>query len=63
MIYIINVILMAGFILNKGKFIMMQQFIIRYIPGGMSLNHSGFWIVDISGAYDKPIKLLAKSNY
>jgi hypothetical protein len=54
---------MAGFILNKGKFIMMQQFIIRYIPGGMSLNHSGFWIVDISGAYDKPIKLLAKSNY
>ena len=42
---------------------MMQQFFIRYIPGAMSLNHSGWWLIEMIGDYDKPIKLLAKSNY
>jgi hypothetical protein len=46
---------------------MMDQFKVCYIPGGMSLNHSGWWLCHTflhSGVYvDVPLKLLSQSTY
>jgi len=38
---------------------MMEQFTVKYIPGGMSLRHSAWWLYQD----DQPIKLLKKSDY
>ena len=48
---------------------MMDQFVVSYIPGGMSLYHSGMWLCQrimnpLNGiAYDAPIRMLEKSEY
>lgn len=42
---------------------MMDHFIIRYIPGGMSLNHSGWWLVRLDGYWEHPVKMLKKATY
>ena len=45
----------------------MQQFQVRYIPGGMTLNHSGWYVccnVFHSGvSIDVPVKFISKSDY
>ena len=45
----------------------MQQFQVKYIPGGMGLNHSAWWVcvtVLSSGLYvDIPVKFIRKSDY
>lgn len=45
----------------------MAQFKIKYIPGGMGLNHSAWWVcvnVLYDGIYlDIPIKYIRKSDY
>jgi len=45
----------------------MTQFKVRYIPGGMSLHHSGWWLCETflhSGVYvDHPQKYLRRSDY
>jgi hypothetical protein len=47
---------------------MMNQFVIKYIPGGMTLNHSGWWICEIyycsdGSYYDYPHKMIKKADY
>lgn len=46
---------------------MMNQFRVRYIPGGMSLNHSGWWLVEQvfhSGVnIEVPVRYLKRSDY
>lgn len=46
---------------------MMDHFRVRYYPGGMSLNHSAWWLVEcrfISGEYvEIPVKYLRKADY
>ena len=47
---------------------MMDQFQVRYIPGGMSLNHSGWWLTQLhhfrdGTIYEAPIRMLQKSSY
>jgi hypothetical protein len=44
---------------------MMDQFQTNYIPGGMSLNHNGWWVclrvTDRDGStFDYPIKMIRK---
>lgn len=46
----------------------MDQFVVRYIPGGMSLCHSGWWLcqhIDYNDgtSHDNPIKMLRVSDY
>jgi hypothetical protein len=45
----------------------MTQFRVRYIPGGMSLHHSAWWIVEEKWFNDivveLPVKLLRKADY
>ena len=45
----------------------MHQFQVRYIPGGMGLNHSAWWIcatVLWDGVYvNVPVKYLYRSDY
>jgi hypothetical protein len=46
----------------------MSEFVVRYIPGGMSLYHSGWWLVRLmpvhSGLiHEAPIRMLRKSDY
>lgn len=45
----------------------MMQFKVCYVPGGMSLNHSGWWLCERmlhSGVYiDVPRKYLRKADY
>ena len=47
---------------------MMDQFQVRYIPGGMSLYHSGWWLVQLHHfrdglIHEAPIRMLQKSSY
>lgn len=47
---------------------MMDQFVVRYIPGGMSLNHSGWWLCEKimwrDGSFvEYPQKYLRRSDY
>jgi len=46
---------------------MMDHFKVCYIPGGMGLNHSAWWVcqrVLHSGVYiDVPVKFLRRSDY
>ncbi len=47
---------------------MMDQFAVRYIPGGMSLYHSGYWLVQLQPlsngvVHEAPIRMLQKSSY
>jgi hypothetical protein len=46
---------------------MMNHFRVCYIPGGMSINHSAWFLCErqlVSGVYrDIPIKYLRKSDY
>ena len=46
---------------------MMNQFKVCYIPGGMGLNHSAWWICQrrvIGGVVqDLPMKFLRRSDY
>jgi hypothetical protein len=46
---------------------MMDQFRVRYIPGGMGLDHSAWWLCHRelhSGMYiDRPVLRLRKSSY
>jgi hypothetical protein len=43
---------------------MMDRFVVRYIPGGMSLNHSGFWLCVVSSdGHASPIRMLEKVDY
>jgi hypothetical protein len=47
---------------------MMDQFIIAFIPGGMSLDHSAWWLCERvllrSGEYyDIPLKWLRRADY
>jgi hypothetical protein len=44
---------------------MMDQFKVCYVPGGMSLYHSGWWLCKVlpwrdGKTYAKPIKMLKK---
>ena len=45
----------------------MAQFRECYIPGGMGLNHSGWWLcvrILHSGVYiDRPVKFLRRADY
>ena len=46
----------------------MNQFRECYIPGGMGLNHSGWWLcVRVQWRdgtyYDKPVKFLRRADY
>ena len=46
----------------------MKQFKIQYIPGGMSLSHSAWWLCEIVVHRDgvvrsHPIKFLRKADY
>lgn len=47
---------------------MNENFIVRYIPGGMSLGHSGWWLVHKiqfrDGSVDEmPIRMVRKADY
>jgi hypothetical protein len=47
---------------------MMDHFVVRYIPGGMSLYHSGYWLCrlwDLSNGtvHEAPIRMLQKADY
>ena len=47
---------------------MMDQFAVRYIPGGMSLYHSGYWLVRLwtlanGVVHEAPIRMLQQSSY
>ena len=47
---------------------MMDNFVVRYIPGGMSLYHSGYWLCrlwDLSNGtvHEAPIRMLQKADY
>ena len=46
----------------------MQQFKVKYIPGGMGLNHSAWWVLCVTVLYDGiyvdiPVKFIRKSEY
>jgi hypothetical protein len=46
---------------------MMDQFKLCYIPGGMSLYHSGWWLCKVlplrdGMTYNAPIKMLKKAD-
>jgi len=46
----------------------MDNFVVRYIPGGMSLNHSGWWLCQVhvlrgGEVCVNPIRMLKKSDY
>lgn len=45
----------------------MTHFRVRYIPGGMGLNHSAWWIVEakwLNGMLvELPVKFLRKADY
>ena len=46
---------------------MMDQFQIKYIPGGMTLNHSGFFLCLVlyfnDGVYIEQLKKVGKADY
>ena len=47
---------------------MMVQFVVRYIPGGMSLNHGGWWLCrqhlfNDGSISETPIRMIRKSDY
>lgn len=42
---------------------MMDQFKVAYIPGGMSLNHSAWWLVLVTDCGDVPMRWLRQSTY
>ena len=47
---------------------MMDHFVVRYIPGGMSLYHSGWWLCRLWDlrdgiVHEAPIRMLKKSEY
>jgi hypothetical protein len=47
---------------------MMDQFRVCYIPGGMSLNHSGWWLCHTvycrdGATVDVPFRFLKKADY
>ena len=47
---------------------MMDQFVVRYIPGGMSLHHSAWWVCDATYTgggtfFERPVKYLRKADY
>jgi hypothetical protein len=47
---------------------MMDQFVVRYIPGGMTLYHSGWWLCQLQQlgngqTHEAPIRMLTKSTY
>jgi hypothetical protein len=47
---------------------MMDQFVVRYIPGGMTLYHSGWWLCQLQRfgdgqTHEALIRMLVKSNY
>jgi hypothetical protein len=43
---------------------MMNQFFVRYIPGGMSLNHSAWWLFEVNAkGYEVPVKKLFNATY
>jgi len=47
---------------------MMENFVVRYIPGGMSLYHSGWWLCRLwdlrdGVVHEAPIRMLKKSDY
>jgi hypothetical protein len=46
---------------------MMNQFKLKYIPGGMGLDHSGWWLCETKlywGVYtDVPVKYIKRADY
>jgi len=47
---------------------MVENFSVRYIPGGMSLSHSGWWLVHTlqfrdGTIYEMPIRMVRKADY
>jgi hypothetical protein len=53
--------------LHKGN-TMMDHFVVRYIPGGMSLYHSGWWLCQLQPirdgfVHEAPIRMLSKASY
>ena len=47
---------------------MMDHFVVCYIPGGMSLYHSGWWLCQLQKfgdgmTHEAPIRMLSKSTY
>jgi hypothetical protein len=53
---------------HTGATKMMDHFVVRYIPGGMSLYHSGYWLCrlwDLSNGtvHEAPIRRLQKADY
>jgi hypothetical protein len=46
----------------------MSNFVVRYIPGGMSLYHSGWWLCQLHAmsngmTHEAPIRMLEKADY
>lgn len=45
----------------------MTEFVVNYIPGGMGLNHSAWWLCKRelhSGVYiNRPVKFLRRADY
>lgn len=53
---------------TKGEENMMQDFKVKYIPGGMSGAHSAWWLCQTitwrnGSVYDKPLTVLRKADY
>lgn len=47
---------------------MMDHFVVRYIPGGMTLYHSGWWLCQLQKfgdgmTHEAPIRMLNRSTY
>ena len=47
---------------------MMDQFVVRYVPGGMTLDHSAWWLCEKINcgdgtSFDRPQKYLCRGDY
>lgn len=47
---------------------MMDHFVVRWIPGGMSLYHSGWWLCQLHKfgdgmTHEAPIRFLTRADY
>jgi hypothetical protein len=52
---------------TTGNKMEMTEFVVNYIPGGMGLNHSAWWLCKRelhSGVYiNRPVKFLRRADY
>ncbi len=59
-------VILASLIVRRDT--MMNQFVVRYIPGGMGLDHSGWWLCEKitwrdGSCVEFPQKYLRRSDY